>query len=85
MKELCPLIECAITNYGMGHLMEIYNPVILGSHSALLEANYDLWTLCYKVHCYYNWVLRGHTLRVYGLDILGELLYKVYNIKLYKI
>ena len=65
--------------------MEIYNPIKLGSHFALLEANYDLQTLCYKVYCYYNWVLQGHTVRVYGLDILGGLLYKVYNIKLYKI
>ena len=68
MKELCPLTKGAITNYEVGLLMKIHNLVILGSHSALLEANYDLWTLCYKVHCYYNWVLRGHTLRVYGLD-----------------
>jgi len=42
LKELCPLIKGAVTSYEMGHIMEIYNPVILGSHSALLEANYDL-------------------------------------------
>jgi len=42
VKELCHLIKGAITYYETGHLMEIYNPFILGSHSALLEANYDL-------------------------------------------
>ena len=45
LKELCPLIKGAITNYEVRLLMEIHNLVILGSHRALLEVNYDLWTL----------------------------------------
>ena len=54
---MCHLIKMAITNDIIGFIMEIYNPNNLGSLSALLEANYDLWDKLDLAHCYFIRVL----------------------------